>query len=151
MEYAGVSRRWNPWTDLLTLQDEMNRLFQATMGPTPRAGLLATDYLPAADVIRDKDNVVIRLDVPGLKKEDLDISVLESTLVVRGEKKHEPNDGGNVHRSERFYGSFERVIDLPTPVNADQARATFCDGVLEITCPVREEAKPRQIAIDVTR
>jgi HSP20 family protein len=150
MAFPVVARRWGPWGDLLSLQDEMNRLFETTMGGNPRVGLLGSEYVPPADILRDKDNIVVRMDVPGLKKDDLDLTILNGRLFVRGEKKHdEEQNEQNVHRRERFYGSFERVIDLPSPVDADNIRAKFDNGVLEITAPVRPESKPRQIAIDV--
>lgn len=150
MDYRAVTK-WNPWADLMSLQDEMNKLFQSTIGSTPRVGLLATDYLPPLDVVRTKDEAVIRMEVPGMKKEDLEITMLNDRILVRGEKKREEvASTQTVHRNERFFGSFERVIDLPDPVDSEKTRASFKDGVLEIVAPFREEARPRQIAIDVS-
>lgn len=151
MAFPTLSRRWNPWTDLLSLQDEMNRLFETTMGSGTRSGLMGGAFVPPLDVLRDKEKVIVRLDVPGIKKEDLEISVLNDRLFIRGEKKQEDSpDEGNVHRLERFYGQFERIVDLPAPVDLEKVTAKFTDGVLEIVAPVREEAKPRQIAVDVS-
>lgn len=150
MTYPTLSRRWNPWGDLLALQDEVNRLFETGVGTPTRSGLLGTEFMPPVDVLRDKENVIVRMDVPGMKKEDLEITVLNHNLVIRGEKKRDESEGKSSHRLERFYGQFERVIELPTPVELEKTRASFHDGVLEIVCPVREEAKPKQIAIDVS-
>ena len=153
MTFPTLSRRWNPWNDLLSLQEEMNKLFESTMGPqSGRPGLLGTSFMPPVDVLRDKENIIVRVDLPGMDKEDLEISLLNDSLFIRGEKKMENSEGAkqNVHRRERFYGSFERVIDLPNPVDGEKIRAAFRDGVLEITAPLRPEAKPRQIAVNVS-
>ena len=150
MPFPLTTRRWNPWGELLALQDEVNRLFESTYGPTTRAGLLGTDFMPPVDVLRDKDSITVKMDAPGMKKEDLDISVMNQSLVIRGQKKHDTEtESENVYRSERFFGTFERVIDLPNPVDVDAIKATFADGVLEVICPVKPEARPRQIAVDV--
>lgn len=150
MNFPTLTRRWGTWGDLLSLQDEMNRLFEAGMGSTPRAGLLGSDYVPPVDVVRENDSIRVKVDLPGLKKEDVDLTVINDRLIIRGEKKEESkSEGKNVHRLERFYGSFERVIDLPNQIDAEKITATFNDGVLEIAAPLREEAKPRQIAIEV--
>lgn len=144
-----VSNRWNPWSDLMTLQQEMNRLFETSMGRGTPGGLLATDYLPPVDVTRDSEKISVTVDLPGMKKEDLDLTVVNGHLFIRGEKKQESGDGNRqLHRAERFYGAFERVIDLPNPVDADRIRASFTDGVLRIEAPIREEARPRQITVE---
>jgi HSP20 family protein len=150
MTFPLTSRRWNPWGDLLTLQDEMNKLFEGTLGSPIRSALFGTDFMPPVDVLRDKDNLVVRMDAPGMGKDDLDITILNDRLFVRGDKKEDTTqEGQNVHRRERFYGHFERVIDLPQPVEADKVKATFTDGVLQIVAPIRPEAKPKQITVDV--
>jgi HSP20 family protein len=151
MTYPTLTRRRNPWSDLLSLQEEMNRLFESTIGtPQRSAGLFGTDYIPPVDVLRNKENIVVRVDLPGMSKDNIDITVVNGRLFIRGEKKQEAKaDEKNVHRLERFYGTFERVIDLPNLVDADKIKASFKDGVLEIQAPLREEAKPRQIAVNV--
>ena len=148
---ALTNRSWNPWTDLMSLQQEVNRLFEGMGMPSgARTGLLGTDFMPPVDLARDKDRVLVRVDLPGMKREDLDITIQKNHLFIRGTKKHELDDSDkHFHRRERFFGSFERVIELPNPVDADKVTASFTDGVLEVTCPIREEAKPRQIAVEV--
>lgn len=151
MTFGTLSRRNNPWNDLVSLQEEMNRLFETSMGSAQgTAGLLGSDYMPAVDVLRNEDNIIIRADVPGVAKEDLDLTVLNNRLFIRGEKKRETESTeSNAHRLERFYGSFERVIDLPSQVDPESIKANFRDGVLEVVAPVHEQAKPRHIAVDV--
>lgn len=154
MENTGITKRFNPWADLATLQQEMNRLFQSSMGTSPRAGLFGSDYLPPIDIVRSKNNdVVVRMDAPGMTKEDLEISVVGDSLIIRGEKKRDVTQqtGENVYRHERFFGTFERVIDLPAAVDTEKTTATFQDGVLEIVAPVRPEARPKQISINVAK
>ena len=149
MTYGSLINRHNPWGDLIALQQEMNRLFADSMGtPQHSAGLLETDFAPAVDVLRDHDNLIVRADIPGIPRENIELTVQNNRLFIRGETKRESEDGQkNAHRLERFYGSFERVIDLPALVNPDSIKATFRDGVLEVTAAVREEAKPRQISL----
>ncbi len=151
MTFGSLIHRNNPWNDLVSLQEEMNRLFESSMGvPQRSAGLMGSDFVPAVDILRSNDNIIIRADVPGMTKDNLDITVLNNRLFIRGEKKRESEaDEKNAHRLERFYGSFERVVDLPAPVDPEKIKATFRDGVLEVTAPVREEAKPRRIALEV--
>lgn len=150
MAYSLTSQRWNPWSDLLSLQQEMNRLFEGTIGRGVQIGLLSTDFVPPVDVLRDSEKVVVKVDLPGMKKEDLDLTVVNNRLFIRGEKKQEAREekDQHLHRVERFFGTFERVIDLPNPVDADKIRATFVDGVLEVHAPLREEARPRHISVE---
>jgi HSP20 family protein len=151
MNLPSLFGRSNAWNDLVSLQEEMNRLFESTMGtPQRSAGLFGGDFVPAVDILRNKESVVIRVDLPGISKDDIDINVANGRLVIRGEKKEEKRDeNSSAHRLERYFGTFERVIDLPNLVDAEKIRATFADGVLEVTAPLREEAKPRQIAVYV--
>jgi len=151
MTFGALTHRRNPWNDLLSLQEEMNRLFESSMGvPQRSTGLLGSDFTPAVDILRNKDDIIVRADVPGMSKDNLDVTVLHNRLFIRGEKKRETeSDEKNAHRHERFYGSFERVVDLPAQVDAERVKATFRDGVLEVTAPIREEAKPKRINLEV--
>jgi HSP20 family protein len=122
------------------LQSELDRLFGATL-PT---------WTPRLEVLEDKDNYTVRVEAPGLKREDLQVSMNEDSLVIEGERKAEtPAEGVTIQHSERLYGKFERVIQLPTAVAADKVKADYKDGVLTVTLPKAEEAKPKQIAINV--
>ena len=106
---------------------------------------------PAVDVYEDKDDVVVKAEVPGLSKEDLEVDLTESTLTIKGEKKKEEEiKENNYYRSERSSGSFTRTFELPAEVKTDQAKASFKDGILEIRVPKTEEAKKklRKVKID---
>jgi HSP20 family protein len=122
------------------LQNELDRLFGATL----------QTWTPRLEVLEDKDNYTVRVEAPGLKREDLQVSMNENSLVIEGERKAEtPAEGVTVQHTERLYGKFERVIELPAAVAADKVKADYKDGVLAIILPKAEEAKPRQIAINV--
>jgi HSP20 family protein len=125
---------------LANLQDELERLFESPL----RA------WAPALDVREDKDKFVIRAELPGLKREDIDVSLQDGALVISGERKFEKTEEGvEVHRQERYYGKFERTLTLPEPVAADKVKAEYKDGVLTVTLPKTEEAKPKKIDVSV--
>ena len=141
-----------PFTDLETLQREMNRLFDFSLS---RPGyndtsLLGGQWAPLVDIYDSKDNLVVKADLPGLSKDDIEVSIQENILTISGEKKQELNVSEDEYlRTERFYGSFHRAITLPTEVDRAKVQANFKDGVLELILPKKEEAKPQQIKIDV--
>jgi len=143
---------WNPFAELENLQDEMNRLFDFSLSKWPErdAGLLESAWRPAIDIYDGKDHLLVKADIPGLSKEEIEVSVHGNTLVLKGEKKKEEKvKDKDFVRSERFYGSFHRAITLPGGVDYDQVKATYANGVLELKLPKKEEAKPKQIQIDV--
>ncbi len=143
-------RGWNPWKDLMTLQEEVNRLFSEALPTVATTALFEGDLVPPLDVVREQDRFVVRVDLPGVKKEDIELSVLNNRLFIRGTKKQESEvKEGAYHRRERVFGSFERVVEFPDQIDPEKITAKFTDGVLEVTAPLREEAKPRQIAIEV--
>jgi len=107
-------------------------------------------WMPALDVYEDKDNVVLKAEMPGMRKEDIDISLHEGVVTISGERKEETKkEGSDVYRSERFFGRFQRSFALPTSVNAEKVAASYKDGILTVTLPKAEEAKPKQIPINV--
>lgn len=143
----------NPWFAIEpwgSLREEINRLFETTMPdflPLPR---LMSAWGPQLDLYEDKDNLVVKVEVPGMKREDIDVSLHEGTLTISGERKSEATgEDTQTHRQERFYGRFQRSIALPTPVNDAQVKAVYTDGILTVTLPKAEEAKPKQIEINV--
>jgi HSP20 family protein len=135
---------WPAFSPFGNLSDELDRLFE-----TPPASLARTNWLPALDVVEDKDNYLIQAELPGLKREDIKVSLEDGTLTISGERKIETrSEDSSVHRVERFSGRFERSIGLPATVSADKVKADYKDGVLTVTLPKTEQAKPKRI--DVT-
>ena len=144
--------RWRPRRDLLSIRDDMNHLFDNffTGWPEPRKGLLEGEWAPSIDVSETDDEITVTAELPGVKQEEVDITIADDVLTLKGEKKEEKEvKEKNYHRIERSYGSFQRSISLPAGVQADKATATYKDGVLIIAVPKAEEAKPKQIKIDV--
>lgn len=135
---------WSGFDQLTSLRDEINRLFESPDGGSD----VFNTWAPALDVYEDKENVVVRAEIPGMKKEDLDISLHDNVVTVSGERKHEKKyEGGQTSREERFFGRFTRSMKLPKQVNSNGVKANYKDGILTITLPKAEEAKPRQIKI----
>lgn len=143
---------WRPLSEVENLQDEMNRFFDLSLGrwPARSSGLMEGVWSPSVDVFESKDDIMVKADIPGMKKQDIDISVHRDILTIKGEKKEEKEikEGGNV-KTERFSGSFNRVLSLPSEVDAAKVKASYKDGVLEVILPRKEESKPRQIKVDV--
>jgi HSP20 family protein len=109
-----------------------------------------TLQMPAVDVYEEKDDVVVKAEVPGLSKEDLDVTLTESTVTIKGEKKKEEEiKEKNYYRSERSWGNFSRSVELPAQVKTDQAKASFKDGILEIRLPKTEEAKQKTTKVKI--
>jgi len=139
-KYERPAVAWPTFGRLANLQDELDRLFESPM----------TGWAPALDVHEDKDKFTISLELPGLKREDIAVSLQDGALVISGERKSEKvEEGVEVHRQERFYGKFQRALTLPAPVAADKVKAQYKDGILTVTLPKTEEAKPKQIDVSV--
>src|SRR5688572_25069612 len=143
-------QRANHWNELSSLRDEIDRLFGTPLAWFESASQpFSGGWNPAIDVYEDKDNVFVRAEVPGMKKDEIDISLHEGVLTLSGERKLEKEyDKAQTHRVERFAGRFQRSISLPSPVDAAKVRAAYKDGILAITLPKAEEAKPKQITIN---
>ena len=139
---------WSPFDRLTSLRDEINRLFGASL---PGFDLEpVSNWAPALDVFQDKDNVIVKAELPGMKKEEIEITLLEGTLTLSGERKYEEeHKEEDTFRRERFYGKFRRSVALPVPVDTAKVKAAYRDGVLTVTLPKAEEAKPRQIQVTV--
>ncbi len=140
-------------SDILNIQREINRMFDSFF----RSGreeegqsMLPSAWTPATDVAEHDNEYVVRLELPGVKKDDVKITMRENVLTISGEKRQEKETGeASHHRVERVYGSFQRSFTLPTNVKADRIDAEYKDGVLNITLPKAEEAKPKQIEVKV--
>lgn len=144
--------RWDPFRDLISIQERMNRLFDQTLGRTraEEEGIAASAWAPSVDIYETPDRVVMKAELPGLTREDVEINVRDNTLSLRGERKFEKDvREENYLRIERAYGSFQRSFTLPATIQQDKIKAVFKDGVLEVTLPKAEEARPKQIKIDV--
>jgi HSP20 family protein len=140
---------WSSSDRLSSLRDEVNRLFDFTW-PSRDSGLFS-GWSPALDVFDDKDNFVVTVELPGLKKEEINLSIHDGVLTVSGERKHEREEkDGGAFRSERSFGKFQRSVTLPAAVDASKVAATYKDGVLTVELPKAEEAKPKQIAVSVS-
>ena len=148
-----VERRldlWEPFRDLRRMHDEMDRLF-GSLWPTGDGDLTQTAaWLPAVDMYEEKDQVIVKAELPGVKKEDLSLSLTEDTLTIKAQRKfeHEEKREG-FFRMEGRYGSFQRTLELPVPVKTDAIKAEYKDGILKIVLPKAEAAKTREIKIDV--
>jgi HSP20 family protein len=150
--------RWEPFRDLLSLQDRMNRLFhESYRGAAPGAAneedwALGGSWAPAVDIYEQEGNIVLKAELPGIDSKDVDIRLENNVLTLRGERKlDEEVKRDNYHRVERAYGTFTRSFTLPTVVDQEKIKAEYKDGVLRVTLPKREEAKPKQISIAVTK
>jgi len=139
-----------PSEHLSQLREEIDRLFETPFADFSRMGEFFNGWAPALDLSEDKDNLVATVEIPGLSKENLDVSVHEGVLNVSGERvKANERETGEAHRQERVYGRFHRSISLPKPVKVDSIKATYRDGILTVTMPKTEQAKPRQIEVSV--
>ena len=148
--------RWDPFRELNTLQDRMNRLFQDTWGGTGslstrgEESLMGGSFIPPVDVYEDEHNIVLKMELPGVDQKDIEVQLENNVLTVRGERKLEKEEKqDNFQRIERRYGSFARAFTLPSTVSGESVTADSSNGVLKITLAKRAEAKPKQIKISV--
>jgi HSP20 family protein len=137
---------WPTLGRLTDLRDEIDRFFEAPLSRTSE--LLG--WAPAFDVYEEKDNFTVKAELPGMKKEDISVSLHEGNLIISGERKSETkSEGTAVYRSERFFGKFQRAVPLPPTIDAKSVKAEYKDGILTVTLPKTEEAKPKQIEVKV--
>jgi HSP20 family protein len=143
--------RWDPFRDVLALQNRMNSLFQDySRGQGENEAVSAAGFVPPVDVYEDEHKVVLKLEVPGIRQEDLGISVENNTLTIQGQRKFEQEEKEeNFHRIERRYGSFYRAFTLPTTVNQEEIKANYDAGILKVELAKRAEAKPKQIKVSI--
>jgi HSP20 family protein len=135
---------WPTLGRLTDLREEIDRLFEAPLARTSEF----LGWAPAFDVYEEKDNFVVKAELPGMKKEDISVSLQDGSLIISGERKSETkSEGAEVYRAERYVGKFQRSVTLPTPVTAGKVTAEYKDGILTVTLPKSEEAKPKQIEV----
>ena len=144
--------RWNPTNDLMT--HRMGRLFDEMLGNgfrrTEEERSLRGAWMPAMNILERDEAVVMTADLPGLTAEDVEVTVDDGTLTIRGERKlEEASEGETYHRVERHYGVFERSFNLPNTIDSSKIEARFSNGEMILTLPKREEAKPRSVKIQV--
>lgn len=144
--------RWDSFSELLDMRREMDQLFGSFFGGTP-ATMAAVEavWAPAVDIQETKDSFIVEVELPGMKQDDIQITIVENTLTLKGERKREREvrDEGYT-RVERAYGTFQRALALPSVVDASKVRAKYKDGVLAIELPKKEEAKPKEIKVQVS-
>jgi len=140
--------RWEPFRDLVSLRDDFGPLFETFFSRLPRddEGFFA----PAIDIIENNGNIEVKAELPGMKKDEMEVKIHDNVLYISGERKQEKEiKDKTFHRIERCYGKFSRSIMLPTEVEADKVKASYKDGVLNIVLPKSESAKPKQIEVEV--
>jgi len=146
--------RWEPFREFSTMQDRitrLNRLFRESFSPElPEEALTTTSFAPPADIYEDEHNITLKLEVPGIDENDIDVRIDNNTLTVHGERKIEKEEKEeNFRRVERQYGSFTRTFTLPPSVDPGQVSAHYDKGVLNINLAKKAEAKPKQIKVNV--
>jgi HSP20 family protein len=141
--------RYDPFRDLRTLQEEVNRLFSTNLTRSFGEESIARGaWSPSVDIYENKDQIVLEAELPGMRREDFDLSIENNVITLRGEREFEKKEeSDNYHRVERSYGAFTRSFTLPHTVSADGATAEYQNGVLRVTLPKREETKARRIEI----
>jgi HSP20 family protein len=145
--------RFDPFEDLSRLQREMNRLFNdsysaPTTRRSPDSAAFSAGWAPAVDVAEDASEITLKIELPGVKKDEIDLELSSDTLTIRGEKKFEEKEkAGNYVRIERSFGKFQRTFSLSVPIQQDKITANFSDGVLTVRLPKSEASKPKKVLV----
>ena len=151
--------KWRPFRGLWNIHDEIDRMFEDFFGRavSPERALRErttelAHWTPDLDLAETDNEYIVKADLPGLKQDEIKISIRDDVLTIKGERKSEKEEKGkNYHRVERSYGAFARSIELPAKVQGDKIKASYKEGVLEIVLPKSEEAKPKEISIEVNK
>src|SRR5215217_3834275 len=146
---ANMLDRWDPFRDLMSIQNELNRLFGRTWGGAEAGTGSTGTWVPPLDVFESDDKYVVAVELPGIDPADVEVSVEDSTLTIKGQRDFFYKDATDesFSRIERRYGQFTRTLTLPVTANVEKVDASFDKGVLTIEVPKREEAKPRKITV----
>ena len=140
-------KQYDPFRELSDLED---KVFGLTFFPGLDRNLSSFKSWPAVDISEDKDNVYIKADLPGLKEDEIEVNVDDDILTIKGERKEEvKKEGKNYHRIERSYGSFQRSLQLGAGIDKEKIKASYKNGVLDISVPKIEKMKPKQIKVDI--
>ena len=141
--------RWDPFQDVLSLREAMNQLMEESF-VRPATAQNGKNFVPALDLSETGEGYLVEAALPGVKPEDVEITVENNVLTIKGETRQETDSKDrNFHRLERRFGSFQRTIGLPTTVKADAIQASLTNGVLRLEIPKAEEVKPRKISVNV--
>jgi len=141
-------RKWSPFNEFMAMQNQLDRLFSETLERGARGDLDFGSWMPPVDLREENDKLVLEMELPGLKKDDVEISLENNVLTIKGERKFEKEEKKeNFHKIERSYGKFARSFSLPTTVKPDGIDASLKDGILTVSLPFAEEAKPKKISI----
>jgi HSP20 family protein len=144
--------RWDPFRNVMSLQDRINRMFNEAFPRTWEGGedIAIRDWNPAVDIFEKNDAIVIHAEIPGVKKEDVSVEFKDGVLSLKGQREFDKEvKEDNYYRRERSFGSFQRSFTLPDVVDVEKIKANFKDGVLEIEIPKLEEKKPKQIEVKI--
>jgi HSP20 family protein len=138
--------------DFSTLQDRVNRILRESLSPGSPEEALTSNFAPPVDVYEDEHNITLKIEVPGIDEKDINVSIENNTLTVRGERRFEKDEKEeNYHRVERMYGSFTRSFTLPNTLDPEQVSANYEKGVLKIRLAKKVEAKPKLIKVNVEK
>ncbi|MBI3355071.1 MAG: Hsp20/alpha crystallin family protein [Nitrospirae bacterium] len=144
--------KWDPFRDLLSLQERMNKLFEESLSRSGKdqEDLTVGRWSPAIDVMENEQEIVIKGELPGIELKDVEVLIKDNLLTLRGERKFEKEEEKeNYHRIERAYGAFQRVFTLPASVEQDKVKAKMKDGILEIRLPKAKKELPKKVEIEV--
>lgn len=140
--------KWDPWPELRAMQDQMDRLLEKSKDRAAGEPLEQGSWQPSVDIYEDDHEVVVKMEVPEVEQDDIDVQIEEHTLVIQGVRRLEKEEKKeNYQRIERSYGNFRRVFALPAAVDADRISARCDKGVLKVVLPKKNQGKPRQIEI----
>jgi HSP20 family protein len=142
--------RWTPYRDMLSVRDEMNRVFNEVLGrgANDESSWFSGAWLPPVDIYETDEALVMKAELPGFAKDDISIELKENTLMIKGERKREGEvKESNYHRTERVYGTFQRSFVLPATVDQEKVNASYKDGILELRLPKVQAAQPKRIAV----
>ncbi len=145
-------KKWDPFRDLLSIQDRMNQLFNETraMREEGEEGFCKGNWSPPVDIYESGSDVVLKAEIPGISQDEIEIKIEDDTLVLKGERKfRKKTDDENYYRIERSYGTFVRSFTLPNSVDQDDVKATYEDGVLKIVMSKKQEKEPKSIKVKV--
>lgn len=142
--------RWDPFRELLTLQERLDKMYREMERTRKEEDFVSSEWTPPVDIFESGDSFILKLDVPEVDKNSIDIKIQENELTIKGERKLEPGTKAeSYHRMERGYGTFARSFTLTKTIDASRIKATIKDGILRIELPKKEEVKPKQIKIEV--